>query len=116
MSSDLIINGFLKFNSLLNDPAGFLVCTVRIGVRDQNCVPSNGTKEMLQQEHGGMVGRIGAVTDSTFREGALRRNSYFEQRSISGSFRKLSEMLLRLETGRNLACVIGYAHWREQVV
>ena len=74
---------------------------------------------MLQQEHGGMVGRIGAVTDSTFREGALRRNSYFEQRglwrSISGSFRKLSEMLLRLETGRNLACVSGYAHWREQV-
>jgi hypothetical protein len=62
------LNGFLKFNSLLNDPTSFLVAPMRIGVRDKNSVPSNGTKEMLQQEHGGMLGWIGAVTDSTLKK------------------------------------------------
>ena len=46
-----------------SNPGLLQTCTEQVGVRVQNCVPSNGTKEMLHREHGAMFARIGTVTD-----------------------------------------------------
>lgn len=40
-------------------------------MRDQNCVPSKGTKKLLHREHGAMFARFGTVSD--FTAGTLER-------------------------------------------
>ena len=51
--------GFLKIDCLQNDPAGELECESKI--------PSNGTKEMLHRERGGMF----AATPQTIALGEI---------------------------------------------
>ena len=54
--------GFLKIDCLLNQPIRSFENLHRASRRaSPNCVPSNGTKEMLHREHGGMFARIGTA-------------------------------------------------------
>jgi hypothetical protein len=65
--------GFPKIHCLLNACPGLLqACIERGGVRVQDCVPSNGTKEMLHREHGGMFARIGMIRETAAEHGKAK--------------------------------------------
>jgi hypothetical protein len=71
-------------NSLLTQcrPVFLQACTMRGGVRVRDCVPSNGTKELLHREHGGMFARIGMSVHAELNTKVLQIGSMERQRKV----------------------------------
>ena len=74
--------GFLKIDCLLNGPFRSFENLHRASWRaSPNCVPSNGTKEMLHREHGGMSVRNGRHGYG-FDAGALRQAAVLGRQTV----------------------------------